>query len=227
MLHHEVPWEHKIDEITEKRVLYLCDINPEDDNSQITLLDYGCGTGRYLEVFARHLAKNNLFGTEITGDLVDEVRGKEFNCIHLNGPEDKLPFKNEFFNIVFSSNVMEHIPKEHYFNYLLEIHRVLKEGGRFVLGTPNYPIKRFYDVLKAFKTGMYKYYLFDDRSHCNKLSIHILENDLIKYFDEVHLEPSYILFESRFKLLEDPKIRAKLRSFGDKVVGYCLKKSKH
>jgi len=70
---------------------------------------------------------------------------------------------------------------------------------------------------------MFKYYLLDDLTHCNKLSIKKLDADLKIYFDEVYLEPSYILLEERIKLLKKSEIRNKLRCFGDKINGYCLK----
>jgi len=223
MLGHQVPWEQEVGKITEKKILELCGINPDDDNSQLKLLDFGCGNGRYLEVFAKYLTKQNLYGAEVLINRVNEVRQKGFNCIHLK-TGDRLPFEDEFFDIVFSTNVIEHIPKENYFYYLREFHRVLRKRGRFVLGTPNYPVKRFYDLLKAFKTRMFKYYLLDDPTHCNKLSMKKLDADLKIYFAEVHLEPSYLLFENQIKVLKKPEIRNRLRRFGDKINGYCLKK---
>lgn len=223
MLNYKVPWEQKVAKTTEKKILELCGINPNNDNSKLRLLDFGCGNGRYLEVFRKYLNEENLYGTEVLLDRVHEVRKKGFNCIHLSSGGNKLPFEDEFFDIVFSSNVIEHIPKKYYLGYLKEICRILKRGGRFVIGTPNYPVKRFYDILKAFKTGMFKYYLFDDPTHCNKLSIGRLENDLKINFDEVYLEPSYILFEDQIKLLKNYKMRNKLKYFGDKISGYCLK----
>jgi ubiquinone/menaquinone biosynthesis C-methylase UbiE len=222
MAKQEVPWEQNINENTERKVLELCNIKPDEDNSGLTLLDSGCGNGRYLEVFRKYLSNQNLYGTEISADRVNSVRDKGFNCVYL-ASEAELPFEDNFFDIVFSSNVIEHIQKNNYHYYLEEVHRVLKNHGRFVVGTPNYPIKRFYDILKAFSTKMYKYYLFDDPTHYNKLSIGRLEKDLSKYYPEVQLEPSYIIFEDKIKTIR--KYRNKLRYFGDKISGYCLKKA--
>jgi ubiquinone/menaquinone biosynthesis C-methylase UbiE len=49
---------------------------------------------------------------------------------------EKLPFEDNFFDIVFSKSVMEHLYRaDHYLN---EMHRVLKCGGRLILMVPDW-----------------------------------------------------------------------------------------
>jgi len=221
-----MPWEQKVGRETEKVVIEFCGINTNDSeyNKKLYLLDFGCGSGRYLEIFAKYLDKEKLWGVEIAKEKVIEVKKRGFNCVLIDKNMGVLPFKNDSFDIVFSSNVIEHIPRELYFEYLDEIYRILKVGGRFVVGTPNYPAKRFYDIIKAFRNPrMFRYYLFDDPTHCNKMSINQLESDLKKYFSEVYLYPSYIFLEGKLKFLKNPELRNKLRIIGDKISGYCVK----
>jgi predicted SAM-dependent methyltransferase len=47
----------------------------------------------------------------------------------------KIPFKNNSVDIIFCKNVFEHIPNP--LNFLLEIKRVLKPGGRAIIITDN------------------------------------------------------------------------------------------
>ncbi len=195
------------------------------DFNQIKLLDYGCGNGRYLELFAEKLKKANLVGVEVSRIRAEQCRRKGFKCILISPEDITLPFEDEYFDIVFSSNVIEHIHCKNYLLILREIRRVLKPGGRFAVGTPNYPIKRLYDFLKAFKTKRFKYYFLDDPTHVNKLSIRQLRSDLLEVFDVVELEPTYILLEGKIKFLKNPFVRKKLEIFGDKIIGYCLKAS--
>jgi hypothetical protein len=68
-----------------------------------------------------------------------------------------------------------------------------------------------------------EYYLFDDPTHCNKLSIAQLERDLSEVFGEVHLWPTYLAWQRRIGLLRRPTVRQWLRVFGDKILGYCVK----
>jgi SAM-dependent methyltransferase len=220
---HQCPWDQPIGNGTARKILELCNINPGSDFANFSVLDFGCGNGRYLEVFARCIAKQNLFGAEVSADRVTQVRAKGFMCFQLDPAESNLPFEDDSLNVVFSSNVMEHIPRDLYLKYLVEIRRVLKAGERFVVGVPNYPIKRLYDIWKAFKTEHTRYYLLDDPTHCNKMSILKLENDLKRLFREVHLEPTYILFQEKIPWLMRLDVRNLLRIFGDKVSGYCIK----
>jgi len=176
-----------------------------------------------MEVYARCVDKGNIYGVETDAQRVSQVREKGFQCMQLDIQGSELPFADEFFDIVFSSNVIEHIPRKQYLEYLREIHRVLRPGGRFLVGTPNYPFKRIYDMRKALTTGFFKYHFFDDPTHCNKLSILQLEKDLARLFVDIHLDPTYILLQERLAILQRSDVRQRLRIFGDKIFGYCVK----
>jgi SAM-dependent methyltransferase len=220
---HDCPWDRPIGTQTARKVLELSNLDASSNLDNVRVLDFGCGNGRYLEVFARCIAKEYLFGTEVSADRVAQVRARGFFCFQLDPEESHLPFADESFDVVFSSNVMEHIPRELYLAYLPEIRRIMKTGGRFVVGVPNYPIKRLYDIWKAIKTDHKRYYLFDDPDHCNKMSIFRLEGDLKRVFMKVHLEPTHIFFQEKLSWLERSDVRQFLRIFGDKVSGYCVK----
>jgi cyclopropane fatty-acyl-phospholipid synthase-like methyltransferase len=218
------PWDQPVSESTAQRVLEISHIAPDDPKSaNLRVLDFGCGNGRYMEVYARCVDKANIYGVEVDAERVAQVRQKGFQCAQLDIQGSELPYADEFFDIVFSSNVIEHIPRRQYLKYLEEIHRVLHPGGRFLVGTPNYPFKRIYDVKKALTTGFFRYYFFDDPTHCNKLSVLRLEKDLAKLFVDIHLHPTYLLFQERCSLLQRADARHRLRIFGDKVFGYCVK----
>jgi SAM-dependent methyltransferase len=217
------PHDQAVSPGTGAKVLELSNVAEGLDFTNFYVLDFGCGNGRYLEVFASCIPKVNLYGAEVDADRVTQVKGKGFACFQLDSERSCLPLADESFNVVFSSNVVEHIPRFLYLGYLVEIYRILKPGGRFVVGTPNYPIKRVYDIWKAVKTEFTHYYLYDDPTHCNKMSIYRLEKDLSRLFREVHLEPSYIFFEEKMALLRNERIRNRLRMLADKVSGYCIK----
>jgi len=208
---------------TAKRIYTICGLDIHPTPELVHILDFGCGGGRYLEVFARIVPKEKLIGVEVDEIEVKCVREKGFQCLQISPEKDFLPFEEKIFDIVFSSNVIEHIPRNIYFSYLNEFKRILKPGGRFVLGTPNYPIKRFYDIFKAFRTKEYRYYLLDDPTHCNKMSIFRVEKDLKSIFSKVNLNPTYILGEKIFPFLKKEKVRRCLRILGDKIIGYCVK----
>lgn len=218
-----LPYDQPISAGTVQKVLETCNINLQTNLTTFRILDFGCGNGRYMELFAHYIPTKNVFGTEMSPERIAQVQHKGFTCIQLQPEESLLPFKDGSFDLIFSSNVIEHIPRRLYLEYLVEIYRVLKPGKRFVVGTPNYPIKRLYDIRKAIKTEFTRYYLFDDPTHCNKMSIYRLEKDLKQLFKEVYLEPTYIFFQEKVPWLRRKKVRQLLRAFCDKVFGYCIK----
>ena len=93
------------------------------------VLDVGCGSSRIigalpsgsvaLDILERKLRFNRRFGVPL---------------VYASG--FALPFPDASFSCVLSSEVIEHVPKES--PMIDELVRVLKPGGRLVLGTPDY-----------------------------------------------------------------------------------------
>ncbi|KKU86472.1 MAG: hypothetical protein A2667_03365 [Candidatus Wildermuthbacteria bacterium RIFCSPHIGHO2_01_FULL_47_27] len=95
------------------------------------LLDIGCGTGALTVEFGGHV----LYGVDISEESVKIAQGRGIDAIALDIDEEKLPFEDNFFDIIFCGEVVEHIfDPDH---LLDEIYRVLKPGGIAVITTPN------------------------------------------------------------------------------------------
>lgn len=91
------------------------------------ILDAGCGKKDFLNAFEN---QNFLcFGV----DLYNNGDNLIYEC---NFEIDKLPFKDNSFDIVFSKSVLEHLHDP--INYLTEIKRVLKPNGRLILLVPDW-----------------------------------------------------------------------------------------
>lgn len=100
--------------------------------SRARLLDVGCGTCK----ISRNLNKEcDLYGIEISKSLAAIAARKGVKVSLMNIETEKYPFDDEYFDIVFSGEVIEHIIDSD--NYLFEINRVLKKGGYFVISFPN------------------------------------------------------------------------------------------
>ncbi len=92
-----------------------------------TVLDFGCGSKPYEYLFTNC--------TEYKGVDIDQSGHKHTNeKIDYFYDGHKLPFENESFDNVFTSEVIEHISNiDEIFD---EINRVLKKGGLFFVTTP-------------------------------------------------------------------------------------------
>jgi dolichol-phosphate mannosyltransferase len=93
------------------------------------VLDVGCGSSRILE-----LLPEGSIGVDI---LMRKLRfNQRFGLPMVHGSGFELPFPDESFGCVLSSQVIEHVPKDS--PMIDELCRVLRPGGRLVLGTPDY-----------------------------------------------------------------------------------------
>ncbi len=117
--------------ITIKRYNELLD-SMEEYRKTNRILDVGCGIGYFLVV-----AKERgweVYGTEYTDKALEICRGKGIRM--QQGELDPSHFEMESFDIITSSEVLEHI------NYPVEeiskFHSLLRPGGLFYLKTPNF-----------------------------------------------------------------------------------------
>lgn len=97
------------------------------------VLEAGCGTGRGSQQLVRRGA--SVFALDIGFNLVKYTH-QHCLCDVLVGSILSLPFPTGFFDVVFSTEVIEHTPDP--LQAVLEMYRVLKPGGHLVLSTPNW-----------------------------------------------------------------------------------------
>lgn len=103
-----------------------------DRNAQ--LLDAGCWDGMNTLKWAKKVGTTHLHGIELVESAVEQARkrGIEVMVADLNS---KTSLKSNSYDVIVSNHVIEHLSKPHVF--VQEMHRILKPGGYFVLGTPN------------------------------------------------------------------------------------------
>lgn len=98
-------------------------------------LDLGCGTGDFTAALVEHGAR--AIGAEVAEAALRRARsthpGRDFRLVPIDGP---LPFENGSFELVWASEVIEHIADTA--RWLSEARRVLAPGGRLLLTTPSH-----------------------------------------------------------------------------------------
>lgn len=97
------------------------------------ILDIGCGTGIYARILKRRGAK--MFGIDISPNMIEIARSHVPDVDFRVGSVSKLPYKNGYFDIVFSAYVLHHF--EDLDVAFSEISRVLKGGGVYIFSTTN------------------------------------------------------------------------------------------
>lgn len=95
-------------------------------------LDFGCAMGSMASAF--NDSGVDMVGVDVDKFYVDQcpfgnLKGKMFTYT------DKLPFKDEEFDFIHSSQVIEHIPADKLMFVLAELRRVLKKNGVIYFST--------------------------------------------------------------------------------------------
>lgn len=98
-------------------------------DSDLKILDVGCGTGANLEMLAQF---GDSEGVDVSDDALEFCRKKGLK-VH-KGLAEKLPFGDESFDVVTALDVVEHLDDD--VAGLKEMHRVLKTGGRSLIFVP-------------------------------------------------------------------------------------------
>jgi ubiquinone/menaquinone biosynthesis C-methylase UbiE len=121
---------------------YLKSLNLRDEICQKTILDFGSGYGGRTVWYARDAQW--VEGIEIRSRLVDisneyaklkQVANVRFTL----GEETKIAFSDEYFDVIITFDVLEHVKQPDLI--LKELHRVLKRNGlAIIIFTPYYGI---------------------------------------------------------------------------------------
>lgn len=152
------------------------------------VLDFGFGDGRYFEFFADTFGADNVHGVEASALRVERARARGWKLAIQIDPRTVLPYPDATFDLVNMVEVIEHIPGSAIGMTLTEIVRVMKRPGLLLLTTPNYPIKRVYDLIDAVYSGLWPR-LRDDPTHVRHYNHHSLRRLLESCFDSVEMTP--------------------------------------
>lgn len=106
------------------------------------ILDQGSGEGVWLFRFNDFIKASDIYGQDIDPEAKAhflsrkaQIDSKIPDANYKICPAEKLDFADEFFDIVFSNEVLEHVEND--VLAVSEAYRVLKKGGLFVIFTPN------------------------------------------------------------------------------------------
>ncbi len=130
------------------------------DVSKKKVLDVGCGTGGVMQMLNELGAECE--GVDVSEKALEYCRKKNLKVVQGDGI--KLPYADNTFDLVISSDVLEHIEKD--FEAVAEVKRVLKPGGVIIATVPahqrlfsyhdialhhvrRYSKKQFFDLLSG------------------------------------------------------------------------------
>lgn len=180
---------------TWERVLSEARSRLAKDNASMSVLDYGCGDGKYFHVFKdKGFLPENIYGIEVSKLRVERCREIGWTNAEYMEKGSRLPYPDETFDLINFMEVIEHIPAASADQVVYELRRVLKRGGFLLVSTPNYPIKRFYDLVDAFVSRLWRR-LRDDPTHVtfyNHKRLHALLDGYFSSVEERVYKPGFL-----------------------------------
>jgi len=100
-------------------------------NSKV--LDVGLGSGVLMQMLK---GKCDYYAVDYNEHIVDYWKKKNFNVKRCDVAKETLPFKDNFFDIVWCSHIVEHIHSEEQIRFFKELYRILKKGGFLIVFSP-------------------------------------------------------------------------------------------
>lgn len=121
---------------------------PSEDG--LIVLDVGCGTGNYTDLFQRVTQAKHyqVYGIEPSEGMINKARQKNSRVIFKQAAADNIPFEADLFDFVYMTDVIHHIPDIR--KMFAEIRRLLKQQGKVCIITQSHtqiearPIAQFF-----------------------------------------------------------------------------------
>ena len=97
-----------------------------------SVLDCGCGTGPVIELLHEKYPDKHYTGLDLTPEMIRVAQAKDLsNTSFVVGDCENIPFPEDTFDAIISSNSFHHYPNpQDFFN---SAYRVLKKNGRLIL----------------------------------------------------------------------------------------------
>lgn len=118
-------------------------------NENTRVLDFGCGTGNYADKLQKATGAR-IYGVEPSDGMREKAKAKNSSINFYKGNHEMIPFENNFFDFIYMTDVIHHIPEIKIM--FKELKRVLKSRGKICIATQSHKQieKRFY--VKYFPT---------------------------------------------------------------------------
>ena len=156
-----------------------------------SILDAGCGCGWLLMETAKYVSKNTV-GMDISekgfpkmsresgvGRQESVGEGASDRIFYVAGDAEKIPFKDNYFNCVVCSQLLEHLPALD--KALQEVYRVMRSGGFLLATVPNlfcwdsiegqtHLITRTFSAINLIRRPLGLREIYHDPTHVNRMS---------------------------------------------------------
>ncbi len=163
-----------------------------EKNNTIRILDMGCGDGAVAMFLEKEFPSFKINAIDISAESIALANQRKLTHTTFEQYDGKIiPYDNDSFEIVIIASVLHHIDFNWHRQFLQEVHRVLKIGGRIYIfeHNPANPITRY----------IVRTCVFDKDAKLLSASYTL---DLLKHCGFGNMTRKYMLFFPRMKWLK-------------------------
>lgn len=124
-------------------------------NQESRILDVGSGDG----IFARTINRDDVYMFDGNKDTVEKLKQKYVNCKYSKLPY--LPYEDNYFDLIHSSHLVEHLTPQELYEFMVECDRCLKNEGYLIISAPMLWAEFYDDLshLKPYNPKLFEKYL--------------------------------------------------------------------
>ena len=173
-----------------------------------SLLDYGCGAGRYTQAFAK-LGCKNILGVDFSHNNIQTAKKKnKFKSLvsYKIANVNKNRLKSNSFDYIFCNGVLHHTGN--ILKGLKEIRRILKPGGKCIIylsstdGVKWYFIEAFREIVKDYNKATFAKHLRMFNLKYSKI-FYLMDHVFVKYNDlTTKSEVENLFFSANLKIVK-------------------------
>ncbi|MDP2709109.1 MAG: class I SAM-dependent methyltransferase [bacterium] len=164
------------------------------------ILDIGCATGNFIATHPEIIE-----GAEIDEDSLKICRERGLKVRRLDANKEMKNLPGDYYGGVYAKQIIEHLDSP--LDFLIEIKRILRPGGKAVILTPNCPY-----ALKK--------YFWQDPTHKHPLTREDLRGLALKAgFKEIKIEEDFRCFPGLGKLMRIFNLKPELMRQIQKIPG--------
>lgn len=179
----------EIDPAFAKRARFI--VNSIHSHKPGRVLDIGCGRGFYTKIVSYFPFVKEIQGIDANPEYVIRAKNNVGNDKRITiqvGSIYKLPFKDNYFDCIIASEILEHLTDDT--KAISELHRVLKRGGTLLVSVPNKNYPFLWDPLNWILEKFFNTHIHKDRwwiagiwaDHERLYSVQEIKNRLEKKF---------------------------------------------
>lgn len=184
------------------------------------LLDAGCGTGLFTKRAIERESK--VTSVDIARKLVEITKKKNPTTNAIEASVLELPFEDNTFDYVISSDVIEHTSNP--YNATRELIRVLKPEGKICITVPNRTFW-YFSVKIANLLKIRDYQGYENWVHFKKFKTFLIQNNIqILTYKGIHIFPFVVSFLNPLLYKIDKKTDRKLGILMVNIAAYGTKK---